>query len=65
MWRPWLSGAYRGPFLVYLGDNLLKGGVVPCLRRFAEARSDALVVLKEDEDPTTFGVAVFDQDGRL
>ncbi|MCG2872132.1 MAG: hypothetical protein L7H13_07880 [Sulfolobales archaeon] len=50
---------------MYLGDNLLKGGVAPCLRRFAEARSDALVVLKEDEDPTTFGAAVFDRDGRL
>jgi glucose-1-phosphate thymidylyltransferase len=54
-----------GPFLVYPGDNLLKGSMAPCLRHFAEARPDALVVLKEDEDPTTFGVVVFDQDGRL
>jgi hypothetical protein len=36
---------------VYLGDNILKGGVAPYLRRFAEAQPDALVVLKEDEDP--------------
>jgi len=49
-----------GPFLVYLGDNLLKGGVAPYLRRFAEARADAFVILKEIEDPTRFGVAVFD-----
>jgi len=54
-----------GPFLVYLGDNLLKGGAAPYLRRFAEARPDALVVLKEVEDPTRFGVAVFDGGGRL
>ncbi|NAZ32883.1 MAG: glucose-1-phosphate thymidylyltransferase [Pyrobaculum sp.] len=53
-----------GPFLVYLGDNLLKGGVAPYLKRFA-TRADALVVLKEVEDPTRFGVAVFDGGGRL
>jgi len=54
-----------GPFLVYLGDNLLKGGVAPYLKRFAETRADALVILKEVEDPTRFGVAVFDGGGRL
>jgi glucose-1-phosphate thymidylyltransferase len=50
---------------VYLGDNLLKGGAAPYLRRFVEARADALVVLKEVEDPTRFGVAIFDGGGRL
>jgi glucose-1-phosphate thymidylyltransferase len=50
---------------VYLGDNLLKGGVTLDLRRFAETRPDALVVLKEDEDPTRFSVTVFDRGGRL
>jgi glucose-1-phosphate thymidylyltransferase len=54
-----------GPFLVYLGDNLLKGGAAPYLKRFTEARADALVILKEVEDPTRFGVAVFDGGGRL
>jgi len=54
-----------GSFLVYLGDNLLKGGVVPYLKRFTETRADALVILKEVEDPTRFGVAVFDGGGRL
>jgi len=54
-----------GSFLVYLGDNLVKGGVVPYLRRFTETRADALVILKEVEDPTRFGVAVFDGGGWL
>jgi len=54
-----------GPFLVYLGDNLLQGGVAPYLRRFNESRADALVLLKEVEDPSRFGVAVFDGGGRL
>jgi len=59
------EGYVSGPFLMYLGDNLLKGGAAPYLRRFAEARPDALVVLKEVDDPTRFGVAVFDVGGRL
>jgi glucose-1-phosphate thymidylyltransferase len=59
------EGYVSGSFLVYLGDNLLKGGAAPYLKRFAEARADALVVLKEVEDPTRFGVAVFDGGGRL
>jgi len=50
---------------VYLGDNLLKGGSAPYLRRFAEARLNAPVVLKEDVNPTIFGAAVFDRGGRL
>jgi len=54
-----------GPFLVYLGDNLLQGGVAHYLRRFADSRADALVLLKEVEDPTRFGVAVFNGGGRL
>jgi len=54
-----------GPFLVYLGDNLLQGGVAQYLRRFADSRADALVLLKEVDDPTRFGVAVFNGGGRL
>ncbi|MFZ8788407.1 MAG: sugar phosphate nucleotidyltransferase, partial [Acidilobaceae archaeon] len=53
------------PFLVYLGDNLLKGGVAPYLKRFVEAHADVLVILKEVEDPTRFGVAVFHGGGGL
>jgi glucose-1-phosphate thymidylyltransferase len=54
-----------GPFLVYLGDNLLQGGVSRYLQSFAESRADAFVILKEVEDPTRFGVAVIDGGGRL
>jgi len=51
-----------GLFLVYLGDNLLQGDVAQYLRRFADFRADALVLLKEVDDPTRFGVAVFNGD---
>jgi glucose-1-phosphate thymidylyltransferase len=55
----------HGPFLVYLGDNLLQRGVSRYLQRFAGSGADALVILKEVEDPTRFGVAIFDGGGRL
>ncbi len=57
-------GLVDGPFLVYLGDNLVQGGVARYARRFLEGGGDAMVLLKEVEDPTRFGVAVFDG-GRL
>ena len=59
------EGFVDGPFLVYLGDNLVQEGVARYVRRFEESGGDALVVLKEVEDPTRFGVAVFDGGGRL
>ncbi|AET33361.1 glucose-1-phosphate thymidylyltransferase [Pyrobaculum ferrireducens] len=58
------EGFVDGPFLVYLGDNLLQGGVAQYAKRFLDAKADAMVLLKEVEDPTRFGVAVFDG-GRL
>jgi glucose-1-phosphate thymidylyltransferase len=58
------EGLVGGPFLVYLGDNLLQGGVARYARRFLNSKTDAMVILKEVEDPTRFGVAVFDG-GRL
>ncbi len=52
-------------FILYLGDNLLQNGVRKYLERFVEGDYDAYVLLKEVEDPSKFGVAKFDEDGRL
>ena len=52
-------------FILYLGDNLLQNGVRKHLERFVEGDYDAYVLLKEVEDPSKFGVAKFDEDGRL
>lgn len=52
-------------FVVYLGDNLLQNGIRRYLEEFRKGDYDAYVLLKEVEDPTRFGVAKFDESGRL
>ncbi len=53
------------PFVVYLGDNLLKGGIAKLVREFEKKRYDAMVLLCKVENPKQFGVAEFGKDGRL
>lgn len=52
-------------FVVYLGDNLLQHGIKRYLEEFLGEGYDAMVLLKEVEDPTRFGVAQLDERGRL
>ena len=52
-------------FIVYLGDNLLQHGIKPYIDRFLNEKLDAMVLLKEVKDPTSFGVARFDERGNL
>jgi len=52
-------------FVVYLGDNLLQHGINDHLEKFSQGNYDAMLLLKEVEDPTRFGVAELDKDGKL
>ena len=52
-------------FVVCLGDNLLKGGIRRYVEEFAGSNNDAMILLCEVKRPQLFGVARFDQDGRL
>ncbi len=47
-------------FVLYLGDNVLIGGITACVEAFRESGAAASVVLKEVGDPRAFGVAVLD-----
>ena len=52
-------------FVVYLGDNLIQHGIKRYLDEFQNEEYDGYILLKEVEDPTRFGVAKFDDSGKL
>jgi glucose-1-phosphate thymidylyltransferase len=52
-------------FLMFLGDNLIEGGVKAFVQEFASHSPDALVLLKEVPDPRLFGVAELDSKGAV
>lgn len=62
-----IAAEYLGndPFLMYLGDNLIGESVENFVREFEAMRPDALILLKEVDDPRMFGVAEIDSEGRV
>jgi len=56
--------AYLGgePFVMYLGDNLLQGGITELVASFRASRPDALILLTPVDDPENYGVAELDGD---
>jgi glucose-1-phosphate thymidylyltransferase len=60
--RPWLGDS---PFCMFLGDNFLKGGIVPYATHFREHPSSAQILLRPVEDPSSLGVAILDEDGHV
>ena len=51
-------------FVMYLGDNLVRRGIVPIVEEFARTAPEALILLAHVAEPRQFGVAEFDN-GRL
>jgi glucose-1-phosphate thymidylyltransferase len=45
------------PFVMYLGDNLLQGGIADLVAAFREHQPDALILLTPVPDPENYGVA--------
>jgi glucose-1-phosphate thymidylyltransferase len=50
------------PFVMYLGDNLLQGGIDDLVAAFRANAPDALILLTPVPDPEHFGVAELDGD---
>jgi glucose-1-phosphate thymidylyltransferase len=48
------------PFVMYLGDNLLRDGITDLVQRFHDSSPDALILLTEVPDPQSYGVAELD-----
>jgi len=53
------------PFVMYLGDNLLSGGIRHLVELYEEQQPDAIVLLTPVSDARQFGVAVLDEQGRV
>jgi len=53
------------PFLMYLGDNLIGQSIEAFVQEFRNSRPEALILLKEVEDPRMFGVAEVDGTGNI
>jgi len=48
-------------FIMCLGDNLIGKGFNTLIKKFENEKLDALILLKEVEDPTRFGIALLDE----
>ena len=59
--EPFLS---QSPFVMYLGDNLLQGGIADLVEAFRAHEPDALILLTPVPDPEHYGVAEL-ADGRV
>jgi glucose-1-phosphate thymidylyltransferase len=60
--EPFLGDA---PFVMYLGDNLLRNGIVALVDTFRDEQPDALILLTPVPDPQNYGVAELDGDERV
>lgn len=52
-------------FVMFLGDNVIQGGISRLIEQFAASDWNAQIVLKEVENPQHFGVAELHPDGSI
>jgi len=60
--RPFLG---RDPFVMYLGDNLIGSAISTFCRDFVAGEVDATLLLKRVGNPSAFGIAEIDGQGRI
>lgn len=52
-------------FVLFLGDNFIRDGIVPQVTAFRDSAMNAQIILYAMDDPSSMGVAVLDGDGRV
>ncbi|WP_283139131.1 glucose-1-phosphate thymidylyltransferase [Rhizohabitans arisaemae] len=62
-----ISREYLGDddFVMYLGDNFIIGGITELVTRFRSDRPAAQIMLTKVSDPSAFGIAELDVEGRV
>lgn len=58
------AGFLTGPFLMYLGDNIILGSIRPLVEKFTYGGYNCLLALSRVKDPQRFGVAEI-RDGKI
>jgi len=53
------------PFVMFLGDNVIQGGISNLIRDFTSHDWNSQIVLKAVDDPSSFGVAKLRADGSI
>ena len=54
---------HKEPFIMYLGDNLIKQGVVPLIRSFYNNKCDCVICVAPVKDPSRYGIVELDSSG--
>ncbi len=52
-------------FVMFLGDNVIEGGISPLIRQFSTSEWNSQIVLTRIEHPEQYGVAELGEDGRI
>ena len=52
-------------FVMFLGDNVIQGGISPLIRQFATSDWNCQIVLTAVAEPQHYGVAELDEQGRI
>jgi glucose-1-phosphate thymidylyltransferase len=53
------------PFIMYLGDNVIEDRISVFLNKFKNNHLDSLILLRKVKNPSAFGVAKVDENGRI
>ena len=60
--KPFLA---QDSFVMCLGDNVTGQGLTSFVEKFEKEGLDALIILKEVDDPSSFGIAQLDDEGNI